>query len=123
MRKQIKPVNTFLTKPHSYSPSVLKNLQIDIFQNEKILEQLELLEILAKETRLQILFLLKMRNFICVGDLSDTLRLDISAVSHQLRLLKRAKLVLAKKKGKVVYYNLNADLPRLVKLILYPAQN
>src|SRR3989344_311285 len=115
MRKQIKPANTFWTKPHSHSPTLLRELQIEIFQNDKIAEQLSLLELLSKETRLQILYLLKMRNFICVGDISGILRLDISAVSHQLQLLRKERLVTFRKKGKVVYYSLNQSLPKIVE--------
>ena len=83
----------------------------------------EAVELLSKETRLQILYLLKMRNFICVGDISGILRLDISAVSHQLQLLRKERLVTFRKKGKVVYYSLNQSLPKIVEEVLNSAMN
>ena len=43
----------------------------------------------------------------CVGDLAVLLNMTKSAVSHQLKVLRTAKLVRAEKKGKNVYYALN----------------
>lgn len=45
----------------------------------------------------------------CVCDLSYTLNMTQSAVSHQLRLLKDARLVKSRKDGKVVYYSLDDE--------------
>lgn len=42
----------------------------------------------------------------CVCDLSCALNMSQSAISHQLRLLKDANLVKARKSGKSVYYSL-----------------
>lgn len=78
---------------------------------------------MAVETRLQTLVLLSQKSNVCVGDIADVLRLDISAVSHQLGILRKEGLVATKKKGKVVYYSLSGDLPKLVRIILNPATN
>jgi DNA-binding transcriptional ArsR family regulator len=42
----------------------------------------------------------------CVCDLSNLLDISQSAVSHQLRVLKQAKLVRHRREGKIVYYGL-----------------
>ena len=42
----------------------------------------------------------------CVSDISNTLNISQSAISHQLRILKTSKLVKYTKKGKEVYYSL-----------------
>lgn len=118
MRKIIKPKNNFLIRPHSYPSALLENLQSKIFNSEKIQEQLSLLELIAKETRLQILVVLSLKKSICVGDISSILRLDISATSHQLSLLKKANLITNRKKGRVVYYTLSENLPSLIKILL-----
>jgi DNA-binding transcriptional ArsR family regulator len=118
MRKILKPENTFGTKPHSTSPALLRALQKEIFHNSKMIRQQKLAEIVSAETRLQILFLLSRKSNLCVGDMADVLRVDISAVSHQLRWLREQRLVTNKKKGKVVYYNLVENLPRMVEVIL-----
>lgn len=123
MKKILRPENIFWTKPHSYSPTTLATLQKQVLQNEKIQRQQRLIELLAVETRLQTLVLLSQKSNVCVGDIADVLRLDISAVSHQLGILRKEGLVATKKKGKVVYYSLSGDLPKLVRIILNPATN
>jgi len=123
MRKIVKPENVFWTRPHSASPTVLRGLQQQILKNQKIQVQQHLLELLNEETRLQILYLLALKDFICVGDIADVLRLSTSAVSHQLRLLRKENLVVNKKQGKVVYYSLNRHLPELVRVVLATATN
>jgi len=45
----------------------------------------------------------------CVCDLSSALGISQSAVSHQLRVLKMAKLVKFRKSGKIVYYSIDDD--------------
>jgi DNA-binding transcriptional ArsR family regulator len=44
---------------------------------------------------------------LCVCDLAAFLGASSSAVSHQLRLLKQARLVKSRRDGKVVYYRLD----------------
>ena len=43
---------------------------------------------------------------LCVCDLAEVLGMTQSAVSHQLRVLKQAKLVKNRRDGKIVYYSL-----------------
>ena len=50
----------------------------------------------------------------CVGDLAVLLNMTKSAVSHQLKVLRTAKLVRANKKGKNVYYSLDDEHVKLV---------
>ena len=43
---------------------------------------------------------------LCVCDISSLLNMTISAVSHQLKILREANLVKTERQGKVVYYSL-----------------
>ena len=43
----------------------------------------------------------------CVGDLAALVGLSESAVSHQLRLLRTARLVRARRDGRLAYYSLD----------------
>ena len=45
----------------------------------------------------------------CVCDLSCLLNMTQSAISHQLRVLKSARLVKFRREGKVVYYSLDDE--------------
>ncbi|HCU67750.1 MAG TPA: transcriptional regulator [Desulfomicrobium sp.] len=67
-----------------------------------------LLGAMADPTRVRILDALRMGE-LCVGDLAAVLQMTVSAVSHQLRLLRTARLVRARKEGKVVFYVLDDE--------------
>ena len=65
-------------------------------------------KVLGDSTRLRILHAL-LAGELCVCDLSETLSMSVSAVSHQLAVLKSARLVRNRRDGKVVYYSLSDD--------------
>ena len=74
----------------------------------------ELFRIFADSTRVRILYVLE-ESEMCVCDLAALLGMTQSAISHQLRALKNARLVKARRDGKTVFYSL-AD--QQVKTIL-----
>ena len=63
-------------------------------------------KVLGDGTRVRILDALS-RAELCVCDLSSLLGLQESAVSHQLRLLRGARLVRARRDGRMVFYSLD----------------
>lgn len=63
---------------------------------------------LGDDTRLRILCTLS-GGEMSVGDIAERLSLTISAVSHQLRLLKNEGLVRSRREGKSIYYALDDD--------------
>ncbi len=60
---------------------------------------------LGNSTRLKILFSL-MNNELCTCDLTNITNLSVSAISHQLRILKDRRIVTYRKDGKNVFYRL-----------------
>jgi DNA-binding transcriptional ArsR family regulator len=64
---------------------------------------------LADPTRLRILHALMVTKELCVCDLAVIADLSVSAVSHQLRLLRDRDLVNARRDGRMVYYSLADD--------------
>ena len=62
-------------------------------------------KVFGDSTRIRILYVL-FQSEMCVGDLAQTLGLNQSAISHQLRVLKQMKLVTNRREGKIVYYAL-----------------
>ena len=68
---------------------------------------------MGDSTRIQLLWALE-ESEMCVGDLAVLLNMTKSAVSHQLKILRTAKLVRANKKGKNVYYSLDDEHVKLV---------
>lgn len=65
----------------------------------------QLLKGFADDTRLRILCLLRGRE-VCVHEIVDALDMSQSAVSHQLRVLREARLVVPRREGRHVYYRL-----------------
>ncbi|MCQ5128328.1 metalloregulator ArsR/SmtB family transcription factor [Butyricicoccus faecihominis] len=59
----------------------------------------------SDKTRLRILAALGTEE-LCVCDIASLLNMSQSAISHQLRFLKQARLVRSRKSGKTVYYAL-----------------
>lgn len=73
---------------------------------EEILYDLaELFKVFGDTTRVKILCAL-FESEMCVCDIAVLFNMTQSAISHQLRVLKSAKLVKNRKAGKVVYYSL-----------------
>ena len=74
--------------------------------DEEILYDLaELFKVFGDSTRIKILFVL-FQSEMCVCDIAALLHMTQSAISHQLRSLKQAKLVKSRRDGKTVFYSL-----------------
>ena len=77
--------------------------------DEEILYDLaELFKVFGDSTRMKIISSL-LEDELCVGDIAVLTNSTPSAISHQLRVLKQAKLVKYRKEGKIVYYSLDDD--------------
>lgn len=68
----------------------------------------ELFKVFGDGTRIRILYVL-FEAEVCVCDLARLLGMTQSAVSHQLRLLKQARLVKSRRDGKTIFYSLADD--------------
>ena len=74
--------------------------------DEEILYDLaELFKLFGDSTRIKILYVL-FASEMCVCDIAQLLGMSQSAISHQLRALKQAKLVRYRREGKQVFYSL-----------------
>ena len=68
----------------------------------------ELFKLCGDATRVGILCALS-RHHLCVSDLAQVLEMSSSAISHQLRIIKQARLVKARRDGKTIFYSLADD--------------
>ncbi|MDW7673674.1 MAG: metalloregulator ArsR/SmtB family transcription factor [Bacillota bacterium] len=66
----------------------------------------ETFKVLGDPNRVQLINVLTNREM-CVCDLAVVLDMSVSAVSHQLRLLRNLNIVKYRKDGKMVYYTLD----------------
>ena len=78
---------------------------------DELYDLAELFKVFGDSTRIRILFVL-FGSEVCVCDLAETLNMTQSAVSHQLKILKQAKLV--RREGKSVFYSLADEHVRTI---------
>ena len=79
------------------------NIRLPI--EDEMYDLAELFKCFGDSTRVRILCVLLEGEF-CVGDIAEALNMTQSAVSHQLKLLKQAKLIAGKRDGKQILYSL-----------------
>lgn len=90
------------------NPEIVEKISA-LMPDENLLGDLsDFFKVMGDSTRINILWALE-KESVCVNDLAVLLHMTKSAVSHQLKILRTAKLVRADKKGKNVYYALNDD--------------
>lgn len=81
---------------------------------EEVLYDLaELFKVFGDSTRIKILYAL-FEAELCVCDISQLVGVSQTAISHQLRVLKNAKLVKYRREGKTVFYSLADDHVRRI---------
>lgn len=79
----------------------------------KLYDLAELFKIFGDSTRMRILFVL-FEAEVCVCDLSRLLNMTVSAISHQLKILKQSKLVKSRREGRSIFYSLADDHVRTI---------
>ena len=79
-----------------------------LLDEDKIIDLSELFKIFGDSTRVKIINALLTKE-LCVNEISEATNVSQSAISHQLRLLKQAKLVKYRKDGQTTYYSLADD--------------
>lgn len=85
---------------------------------DEIMEVADMFKLFADSSRLKIICSI-LNNELCVCDLCELLGLTQSNVSHQLQLLRTAKLVKYRKEGKQVYYSLEDEhVEKIIKMAL-----
>lgn len=77
-------------------------------EDEMLYDLADLFKVFSDTTRIKILFAL-MEKDLNVGEIADAIGASQSAVSHQLRTLKQARLVKFTRSGKTVTYSLSDD--------------
>ena len=75
---------------------------------DELIEMAELFKMFGDSTRIKILCVL-FEGEKCVQEITEASGSSQSAVSHQLRLLKQARLVRSRRSGKQIFYTLADD--------------
>ncbi len=82
-------------------------------EEETLFRLSELFRVFGDSTRIRILYVL-FTSEMCVCDIAGLLGMTVSAISHQLRVLKAADLVRSRRDGKTVFYALADDHVRTI---------
>jgi ArsR family transcriptional regulator, lead/cadmium/zinc/bismuth-responsive transcriptional repressor len=92
---------------------IINRVKSSLPEDEKLYELSELFKVLGDSTRIKIICAL-IKSEMCVCDISALFNMSQSAISHQLRTLKQARLVKFRRDGKVVYYSLDDEHVKLL---------
>ena len=87
---------------------IVEKVQKEMPDEDTLYDLTELFRIFGGSTRIRILYVL-FEAEMCVCDIAALLGMTQSAISHQLRALKNAKLVTSRREGKTVFYSLADD--------------
>ena len=91
----------------------VKKVMSEMPEEEKLYDLAELFKVFGDSTRVKILYAL-LEAELCVCDIAQLLDMNQSAISHQLRVLKQAKLIKSRREGKSVFYSLDDSHVRMI---------
>lgn len=112
--KVIQVTETVTTPETGFDSQTLRNRVLSEMPDEERLYDLaELFKVFGDTTRIRILYVL-FEAEMCVCDIAEILNMTQSAISHQLRVLKQARLVRNRREGKQIYYSLADDHVRTI---------
>lgn len=101
-----------------YNQQVLNRIKSEIPDDDTTTRISEVFKVFGDNTRIRILWAL-FDNEMCVFDISEALGMTQSAISHQLRTLKQARLVKSRREGKNTFYSIDDDhVKRIIEQVL-----
>ncbi len=101
-----------------YNTAIIDKLKNEAPSDKIVSELSEVFKIFGDATRIRILWALFDKE-ICVYDIASALGMTQSAISHQLRVLKQARLVKARRDGKNTFYSLDDEhVKRIIEQVI-----
>ncbi|MBR5259239.1 MAG: winged helix-turn-helix transcriptional regulator [Eggerthellaceae bacterium] len=100
-----------IAEPNPHTPECCDHVALEISgmpEEEMLYDLADLFKVFSDTTRIKILFAL-MDQDLCVAHITEAVGATQSAVSHQLRILKQARLVRFHREGKNMVYSLADD--------------
>ncbi|GAK57704.1 regulatory protein, ArsR [Candidatus Vecturithrix granuli] len=103
-------------KRRAITPETREVIHHDVFmqvmekmpKDEVLYDLADFFKVFGDSTRIKILYALYSSEM-CVQDLAEVLKMNQSAISHQLRILKQSGLVKYRKQGKYMFYSLDDE--------------
>lgn len=101
-----------------YNTAIVDRLKNELPEDSVVNELSEVFKVFGDATRIRILWTLFDKE-ICVFDIASKLGMTQSAISHQLRVLKHARLVKARREGKNTFYSLDDEhVKRIIEQVM-----
>lgn len=97
-----------ICEEHYEHPETVCRAKAELLPETTVHKLAETYKLLGDPTRIKILYVLARREM-CVCDIAGTLAMGQSAISHQLRVLRGARLVKFRRDGKEAWYSLDDD--------------
>lgn len=91
-----------------YNEQILDKIKHEIPDSLLTNELADMFKVFGDNTRIRILWALFDKE-LCVQDISDKLNMSQSAISHQLKTLKQARLIKSRREGKNIFYSIDDD--------------
>lgn len=105
---QMEELKNYVCDCAAINEDVIKSVKKKFLKEISFFNLSELFKVLGDNTRVKIMWAL-LQSEMCVCDIAVLLNMTHSAISHQLRILKQARLVKYRKEGKAVYYSLDDE--------------
>lgn len=93
-------------KDHKQHGTQVQEIRNKMPDDETLVQAAEMFKVFGDPTRTRILSAL-FAGELCVCCISEIVQMSVSAVSHQLRILRQSRLVKSRRCGKEVYYSLD----------------
>ncbi|MGP1432050.1 MAG: ArsR/SmtB family transcription factor [Treponema sp.] len=88
-----------------FDPDAVAHARSKIPDEDTMTELSDFFKNFGDSTRIKIVSAL-MAGELCVADIAEVLEISASAISHQLRILRQAKIVRYRRVGKQIYYSI-----------------
>lgn len=101
------------------NPDNVDEVLHNLIEEDDIVDMSEIFKLLGDPSRLRIVEALRIKE-LCVGDIAALMEISQSGVSHQLRLLKKNRIVKTRRDGKMIYYSLDdSHIEQLLDIALH----
>lgn len=103
MENQVEPINEEAAE--YFDPDAVAHARSKIPDEDTMTALSDFFKNFGDSTRIKIVSAL-MAGELCVADIAEVLEISASAISHQLRILRQAKMVRSRRVGKQIYYSI-----------------
>ncbi len=91
-----------------YNNNILSKIKDGIPDDSTLYNLTDIFKVLGDMTRLKIIWVLFDKET-CVSDIASIVGMSVTAISHQLRILRNSRLIKSRRDGKNTFYSLDDD--------------